>query len=221
MLEEHVVDLDFKNQDLGIKTEKEWNEFSISKEKALEILKDIEGAYEFTYFPNIITNINPKENKDVRNNSFDYFVVKDGKIIEDSLHCRFYKENGYKSINDVDITCTEWLKDKHGIDKLYIVQLKDYEEEYDMAIYDLEDMQDNQGKAVVFFDNTSMDFDVYSGEELDVNFIIDEFNEFLVQQGTLKQNDTIRRFHNSLMRQIFRIWLEVNHEDYIVVQLKN
>lgn len=219
--QEKVIALNFKNQNLGIKTEKEWNEFSISKEKALEVLKDVKGAYAFTYFPNIVTKINPKANKDVKNNGFDYFVVKDGKIVEDSLHYQFSKENKHTSIHDLKVLCTDWLKDKHGIDKLYTVQLKDYEEEYDMAIYDLEDMQDNQGKAVVFFDGTSMDFDVYNGEELDVNFIIDEFNEFLVKQGTLKPNDTIRRFHSSLMRIIFRIWLEVNHEDYIIVQLKN
>lgn len=118
--------LDFNNQNLGIKTEKEWNEFSISKEKALEVLKDVKGAYAFTYFPNVITRLNPKENKNVRNNSFDYFVIKDGQIIENSLHYEFYKENGYKGINDVDITCSDWLKNKYGIDKLHIVQLKDY-----------------------------------------------------------------------------------------------
>ena len=213
--------LDFNNQNLGIKTEKEWNEFSISKEKALEVLKDVKGAYVFIYFPNVVTKLNPKENKNVRNNSFDYFVIKDGQIIENSLHYKFYKENGYKGINDVDITCSDWLNNKYGIDKLHIVQLKDYEEEYDLLIYDLEDMQDNKGKSVVFFDNSSMDFDVYYFSELDINNIIEKFNEFLRKQGTLKENDTIRAFHSTLMRQIFRIWLEINYEDYSLVQLKN
>lgn len=90
-----AVNLKFDEGKFGIDDEKEWNQFATDKNKALEVLKNIKGAYAFSHIPHITTDKNLDGKNDVMNDISDFFVIKDGEIITESLAFQFKKEKDY------------------------------------------------------------------------------------------------------------------------------
>lgn len=221
-----AVNLKFDEGKFGIDDEKEWNQFATDKNKALEVLKNIKGAYAFSYIPNITTDKNQEIRNDVMNNISDFFVIKDGEIITESLAFQFKKEKDY-ILSTLDLSLylndlLDYVEEKYGIPQLIFIKPIAENKTYDKFINDISELKDKtKGKVVVFSKESFMNFDVYDNAELQENTILNEFNEYLISQGSLAQGDSIENCKNEFLRKRFKTWLNIYYPEYKIIQLKS